>query len=324
MSVLSTIKYVKLDRVAPFWYNVDTMDNNMTRKKIKSYFENKKLQKHNVKRIWEIDFLRGLTILIIVIDHTFMMLSYYFIPAWYGNIITATTAGERFCKFAQTLFFSDGREYLRLVFLIILFAICGISCSFSKNNLLRTFKLAMVSLAITIATYIAEYKCGVNGCFTTFGPLHFLTLCLFIWSFICLITNNKPLLRLPISFTLSVTILLIYHLCPASTSTPSWLYFMLPRVTAAGKYILFYPISLSPGDIMPFIPWAAFFFYGTLIAPFMYPEKKTLLPRLDRAWNKPLCFLGRHSLIIYLLQTLVVGSILLIVSIARFKINPFL
>lgn len=101
------------------------------------------------KRIWELDYLRGIAILLMVFFHFIWDLNeFYQLPLRYENGWVYYIG-----KAAASLF----------IF------IAGISCSLSKNNSKRGLKLIFWGLVITFTTSIA-----VPGTNIFFGILHFL------------------------------------------------------------------------------------------------------------------------------------------------------
>lgn len=108
------------------------------------------------KRIWEIDFLRGLAIIFMVFYHfMYDLKEFYSLPISYeeGFIYLAGKA-------ASTLF--------------ILLA--GISCSLSKSNFKRGLKLLIIAISLTVITSIA-----LPGSHIFFGILHFLAVSMLLY-----------------------------------------------------------------------------------------------------------------------------------------------
>ena len=131
-----------------------------------------KVEKVKKKRIWEIDFLRGLSIFLMIIDHAFIALS-EFGDAWftagqmrvsaeiqaYGLIemIKAMSSGEllggasfalRLCYFSEWWWLYCGfRKVAQPLFASIFIVICGISCTLSHNNLKRGLLLLLIAEA---------------------------------------------------------------------------------------------------------------------------------------------------------------------------------
>lgn len=103
----------------------------------------------STSRIWELDFLRGLAILLMVFFHLMFDLNEFFqVPIPYEHGVV----------------YFIGR--LAAVLFILL---AGISCSLSRNNLRRGMKILAWGLVVTLVTSIA-----VPGLNIFFGILHFL------------------------------------------------------------------------------------------------------------------------------------------------------
>jgi uncharacterized membrane protein len=100
-------------------------------------------------RIWEIDFLRGIAILLMVFFHLIYDLNVFFkLPVVYQEGIVYYTG-----KVAASLFIT----------------IAGLSCCLSRNNLKRGLVLIGLGLMITLITFIAAPDSNI-----VFGILHFL------------------------------------------------------------------------------------------------------------------------------------------------------
>lgn len=299
------------------------------------------------QRVWEIDFLRGFCVLLMILDHTALLLFDFFGRSWYGYKLAGDSFGAELCRLCQTYWYSGLREVGHPIVLFIFFAISGISCAFSRSNLKRGIQLAIVSLLYTLGSYIADDVMGISGTFVAFGVLHFYAVCILLWAAICgaakLLTEKNLLkratdvngndltlakessksgakaIRTLISAAIVVTVLGIFHCYKAPADTPEWLFFLFPYKNADGSGSAFYYINdVSPGDLFNLIPWSAFFFFGTFIQPFIYPKKRSLLPKLDRGWQRPVSFLGRHALLVYILHIFLVAFILMLISMMAF------
>ncbi|RYD05969.1 hypothetical protein N752_06905 [Desulforamulus aquiferis] len=119
---------------------------------------------HVSPRIWELDFFRGIAIIIMVLFHLLFDLNeFYNVPI----------------NYEQGLIYYSGK----LAASIFIF-ISGISCTLSKNNLKRGLILLMIALVITIITAYA-----VPGSNIFFGILHFLGVSILLYS---IIKNINP------------------------------------------------------------------------------------------------------------------------------------
>ena len=70
-------------------------------------------------RIWEIDFLRGACIILMVLDHLTMFLGMYFGPAWFGADM-AGDGGAAFCRWCEAFHTSPERAVAHAVVIFIL------------------------------------------------------------------------------------------------------------------------------------------------------------------------------------------------------------
>ena len=70
--------------------------------------------------------------------------------------------------------------------------------------------------------------------------------------------------------------------------------------------------TFRTGDWMPLVPYIAFFFAGALFAMFVYQDKKSKLPRGE--WERPICFVGRNTLYIYLGHQVVLIPLFMIIT----------
>lgn len=68
------------------------------------------------------------------------------------------------------------------------------------------------------------------------------------------------------------------------------------------------------GDWMPLFPFILFFMLGALLSYFVYRDKKESFTSVKYNWEKPFCFLGRHTLIIYLSHIVVLLIIFAILN----------
>lgn len=108
------------------------------------------------QRLWEIDILRGLALVLMITYHFLYDLNVFF------NFNIAYNEG---------LFFLIGKSAAVLFILV-----AGISCSFSKNNTRRGLKLILWGYVIFLVTYIA-----VPGSNIVFGILQFLGVCFLLY-----------------------------------------------------------------------------------------------------------------------------------------------
>lgn len=105
------------------------------------------------RRIWEIDFLRGIAIIFMVYFHALYDMEYIF----NYDVVLYTPINSLIIKFGAALF----------IF------ISGISANFSKSNFKRGLKVLAAALAISAITHLFDYEQGIK-----FGILHFFAVCM--------------------------------------------------------------------------------------------------------------------------------------------------
>ncbi|MCQ2408944.1 MAG: DUF1624 domain-containing protein [Clostridia bacterium] len=267
------------------------------------------------KRIWELDALRGICILLVVLDHIARITYYYFGKVWYGPQLIGDSIGAQICRFLRDAQTSAVRESLRIVVLFIFFSICGICSHFRRSNFKRAAELGLLAAIISIGSYTLDNTFHVQNSYIEFGTIHFLSFCIFFYCILDFLTKKTPILKSLTATLLMVGIIITYFTYKAPASTPEWAYFIFPYRHYDGTNSIFYYINdLSPGDLMNLIPWSAFFLIGVAIKPVLYPENRSLLPDFDKAWHRPITFIGRHSLFIYLTHLFFFGAIILVIS----------
>ena len=285
-------------------------------------------QKDLSKRIWELDFIRGFCIILMLWDHLMVMIYSEFSFAWCDAVWSIdhfVYSGNKFlvwiCTLAQSYEGGQLRYYGHIIVLFLFFSICGISCSFSRSNLKRGIILALVATIWSVGSYIGEYVLEVGPIFVHYGVLSLLATCILLYCLINYICFNNKIATMTISGAIVIVTLCLYHLYKPDHPLDGIFNFIFESGGTYGMNITFEHhyntlTSFSPGDLFTFVPWSAFFFFGTFIQPYFYSEKKSLVPKLDGKWNKWLCFIGRHGLIIYITHLVILAAILMLISAA--------
>lgn len=268
----------------------------------------KSAEKKVTKRIWEIDFIRGIAIFLMILDH--LCYDFATMPYFFKNF---TEINNRIflniMDFFTTIFYSDVRYVFHCIFVAVFFLICGISSSFSKNNLKRGVIIILTCLLLDIVTYaiyfISQKSIDVRMIFNVLLPLGLGILCLYL---IDKIPHNKY-----ICLSLGIIIILIGFIFNL---------FKRPIYYNEFDFHILFDILISKvafgSDCFGIIPYIGFVFLGSFIGKTLYKNKESALNKLDGKWNKFFCYIGKNTLIIYLLHQLAlalfVGLICLIVG----------
>ncbi len=346
----------------------------------------KKFRKRNLNRIWELDFLRGISIVLMCIDHLFFdvasmyknwkdsdnafLRSFYHSAARYMGIstdkvvlplnvmqisdyvflfavIVAVTTSFLIAIFKKksdlenkknysislgmvlimlvamitvnnTIGFSldDGftlRDFIHPIVLWIFFFLCGLSCRFSRNNIKRTIEIAVCAGLISLFTYLAELVLDFEGVFVIFGVLHMLATAVLIYTIIelvCkLIFKDENKRKWAISIVCLVLGIVLYalnqYLWSISTEVPN----------IQGLVWFHYVFGILESDWFPICGNAFMVFFGAALAPFVYPKKESLFPKLSIVNKGFFTFMGRHTLIVVLLHQVIISGILYLLDV---------
>jgi uncharacterized membrane protein len=228
------------------------------------------------QRIWEIDFLRGLAIILMVGYHLLFDLGEF-------------RGVKRFLGFSTDL--SSVAWLAAQYFFAALFVVLsGVSSTLSRSNLRRGLRLLAVSLAVTAVTYFFNPALAVY-----FGILQCLAVSILIYG----AAFEKA----------GVVACAAWGACVllAGAALP-----ILNRGMAI-RFDWLLPLGIhsplySSFDYFPLVPWLGVFLVGTALGKSVYASKRSLLP-----WRLPVSFVntaGRHSLWIYILHQPVIMGVL--------------
>jgi uncharacterized membrane protein len=188
--------------------------------------------------------------------------------------------------FGYNVDYSSSINYLSGKAAVILFTlISGISCFLSRSNLKRGLKILGLAAVITLATHLYGPEYGIK-----FGVLHFLGTCILLY----------PLFR-------RINAYLLLLLGAASIAFGNY----ISAIQMPHDY--FFIIGLTSGsfissDYYPLFPWIGVFLFGIALGKFFYARKSSIFK--FSLGDNPISFLGRHTLLIYMLHQPVILAVL--------------
>lgn len=228
------------------------------------------------QRIWEIDFLRGVSIVLVVGYHLLFDL---------GEFVGL----KSFLGFSTDL--SSTAWVVAQNFFAGLFVIMsGTSSTLTRSNVRRGLKLLAVAFAVTAVTYVFDPASTI-----WFGVLHLLAASILVYAAAFALAGAAA------CAAWGAAVLGLGAVMPA-----------IKRCLAVGFDWLL-PLGLySPGfssfDYFPLVPWLGIFLLGAALGKSAYAPRRSLLP-----WSLPQTVFnaaGRHSLVIYIVHQPVIMGVL--------------
>ncbi|MEN6310657.1 MAG: heparan-alpha-glucosaminide N-acetyltransferase [Acidobacteriota bacterium] len=226
------------------------------------------------RRIWEIDFLRGLAIILMVGYHLLFDLGEFRgVKSFLGFSTNLSSAAWT----AAQLFFAG-------TFVVL----SGISSTLSRSNVKRGLKLLAVSLLVTAATYVFDPASAIY-----FGILQCLAVSILIYG----AAFDKAG---PAACAISGALVIVL-----GAALQSWTKGMTIRFDWLLPFGIHSP-SFSSFDYFPVFPWLGIFLAGAALGKSVYASRRSLVPlRLPETFVN---WAGRHSLLIYIVhQPLIMG-----------------
>jgi len=240
------------------------------------------------KRICVLDELRGVAVIAMVLYHTVYSMAFVFNLPFSYPIMKAV-------------------QPYQPIIPIVFITLCGISCSFSRNNLKRGIILLGISITVTLVTALI-----LPSQLIVFGILHFLSIAIIIYAVL-----SKPISKIPVTFGLLFSIILFiltYNIPRGYIGFDSLVIFELPE-----QLYQFYPlfiiglpsIDFYSADYFPVIPYIFLCISGVFCGRFI--AAKGVPKWTYKKYCPPLDFVGRHALIIYILhQPIIIGILFLV------------
>jgi uncharacterized membrane protein len=235
------------------------------------------------ERIWEIDFLRGLSITLMVGYHLLFDLGEF-------------SGVRRFLGFSTNLS-SAAWTAAQFFFAGLFVVLSGISSTLSRGNLRRGLRLLAVSLAVTAVTFLFEPTSAVY-----FGILQCLAVSILVYG--AALEKARPA-------ACAVWGALIIGL---GAAVP----LLTKGMTIRSDWLLPFGIhtpSFSSFDYFPLVPWLGIFLAGTALGQWLYASRRSLIPRHLPA--TVINVAGRHSLLIYIVHQPVIMGVLYVLGLMK-------
>ncbi|MBR4109697.1 MAG: DUF1624 domain-containing protein [Oscillospiraceae bacterium] len=220
------------------------------------------------KRIWELDALRGLALLVMIGLH----LTYDLVFLYRIVEMTDRTVYDIVQKCCATTF-------------LLLSGICVTLGAHPVRRGLLVFSCGLVISAVTAGMYLLEF--ANKGIIIYFGVLHCLGACMLLW----------PVFR---KFP-------VWLLCLLGAAIIAGGVYIAQNVRVAGYWLVplgFYNRRFVSSDYFPLFPNLGYFLLGSVLGKTIYRKKQSLLPQMNENFFliRFLRWCGKNSLWIYMLH----------------------
>jgi len=260
------------------------------------------MAKQSETRIWEVDFLRGFSIIMMVWDH--FMYDLKSMPSWFSNFHEIDRpAIEWMVGFAQDYWYGDLRATFHYVFVAFFLVVSGISFTFSRSNLRRGLKFLLFAILISLVTFGIDAVADL-GISVFFGIIHMFALgTLLTWLLRKLWDNDVFLLAIG---TAVVVFGLLYGFGDAVA--------VYGQVTWQNFGSIILGTGAFGADHFGLIPYSGVIMIGTVIGNQFYRSRRSLMPKLDGAWNRPFVYAGRHTLFIFVTHQIILSGLVFLIG----------
>lgn len=301
-----------------------------------------KTEKNERKRIWEIDFVRGVIIIGMLFDH--FVGDFWMVTRAFG-IAHANTFFSNMHAFSTLYWDSPIRVAFRLLGVMLLLVLSGISASFSRNSIKHSLIIllfgGLMSAVFGIgAAIMQDFTFNViMGAITCIG------LCLLIYSLTKLIFQVAHIKKYYkwFSLVIGVGILVMWGFLsywnPDRTMNKNWNGFWYvynnyvlcihnvrtPDDLKANLWKVIIGFNYYGSDWLPLFPYLGYLYIGGFIGETVYAKKESLLHFIKSKteittnhkvnhYTRGVTFFGKHSMWFYLLHQPVYILIILIIA----------
>lgn len=230
------------------------------------------------KRIWELDAMRGVFMIAIILFHLMYDLVYLF------GVVELST------PFAQKLY-QFGNDWGGTPFLI-LSGLCATIGSKPVKRGLTVIGGGLIINLVTAGMYFLNF--ADKGIIIYYGVLHCIGTCMLLW----------PLLR-----KLPTPVMLVLGLAMAAVGL-----YMRHNVWVDFPWLIplgFVPRTFVSSDFFPLLPNLGYFLIGAVLGKTFYAKKESLLPQVNECspMIRFFSFFGKNSLLLYLLHQPVLAGL---------------
>lgn len=250
---------------------------------------------NKIKRHYNIDLVRGIVFLLMVLDHLIFDLAEIFGQIW-GNHLNASHFLVKVVNVSNLYRLTTISNVIRFLFISLIFIfISGLSSVFSKSNLKRGLRLLIISLALTIVTVVFSFVMDDYRYIIYFGILHLLSIGMLLSSLFSKV--NKYVL-------LAISLLIIILGIAFSKVELNTNWFIIFNLKSS---------SFSTADYYPIFPFLGFYILGYLFGDYYFIKRNNLKVSINYK-NNLLTYFGRNTLPWYFIHQIILFIVLGIIT----------
>ena len=245
------------------------------------------------ERAFELDFLRGLSIVMMMLHHVIFDIRYIF--------------GIDAFAWQESSFF---QSILRPPFVFTFLFVSGVCCTFSRSNYKRSARLGGVALLFSVVFFVVS-RVSDTEMYIVSNVILVLAAGTLIYAILGSAEKRSSSFKMEIWLIAAILVVVLadFILVRTDPITAPWLT-LFHRNFEAG---------FGMADHMPLIPWLWMFFAGALTGRLFYSSHKSFFPGTRKSILKalsPFIFIGRNSMLFYLLHQPVILLMLYLIRLA--------
>jgi uncharacterized membrane protein len=287
------------------------------------------------ERIFEIDFLRGFDVFLMVLCHFCYDLGsqgirdLFIVPSHVPSWVTSLSS------FCESVFYSitvpNGWPWAGDLVNTHLFSLecagaglfvflCGVSCAFSKSNFKRGLKLLYVAMGLTLVLYIGTHLGFLNATIIM-GILHAMAIALIVYA-IYDHFFGEWWQTYAAAIVLAIASGFVVWFGYQRTGYHAGDYFEWNHTLGDYWKILIGTARTGDDYFSPVLVTTGVFL-GAVVGKTLYKDRRPLTPDwFPKKWAKPIIWLGKHSLAVYVFHQIVLYLLMCLILLpAGYRLN---
>lgn len=251
------------------------------------------ISRTNKHRIWELDFIRGICIFLLVFYNLSILITYFF---YHG--VVKNFSHDNFLyiygNFFQNLITCGFVEIVRHIVLVFFFLISGISSTFSKNISKRIIYLIIFYLIIAFIEFVLCKVTPFTIC-QPYGVFLAYAFSLLVIRFLLFFNSKKFYILLIVFLTVSI---ILFAFFPKFSISPFQLLDLEKKLCLShDKFPIFHVLTIS--------------LVGLFLGKTVYRHKTSIFPYCFLKKEKFFLLIGRYTLKFYFVSSMIITYVFL-------------